>query len=96
MVPRDENGTFHWDGPPTIDNTIGRVWVGLFLEPGTFFNGNGTLLIINFTAKQPGNVTLHLYETEIYDKWSDPYMHDTFDGVVQVLPEFATLIWGTL
>lgn len=89
-VPTDENMEFHWNASPTIDDTQGTVHVGFFLQVGTGFTGNGTLLRINFTATRIGNSTLHLYDTAVADIWSDPYPHETSDGEVSVIPEFPT------
>jgi len=85
-MPVDAEGVFHPDGPPTIDDTIGRVWVGALFPIGEEFTGSGILLTINFTAIAPGNCTLHLYDTVLGDSMAAPISHRTLDGSVTVDP----------
>lgn len=89
-LPVDESLVFHWDAPPTINRTIGQVWVGSW--GFTTYTGSGTVLKINFTATALGNSTLHLYETEILDMYAEVIPHDPVDGEVSVIPEFPTFI----
>jgi hypothetical protein len=88
--PTDENLTFHWDGPPTINDTIGRVWVAAF--GFTTFTGSGTILTINFTATAAGSSTLHLYNTQLLNPYAETIDHTALDGEVTVIPEFPTFI----
>jgi hypothetical protein len=89
-LPIDANGTFHWDGPPTINNTIGRVWV--YPWGFTPFTGSGAVLSITFTAIAAGNSNLHFYFTQLLDSMADEIPHDVEDGTVTVIPEFPTFI----
>jgi len=89
-LPVDANLTFHWDAPPTINDTMGRVWVAAW--GFTAFTGNGSVLTINFTATAAGNSSLHLYETEHLDNFADPIDHTALDGEVAVIPEFPTAL----
>ena len=83
-LPVDASMVFHWDAPPTINDTIGRVWVSAF--GFTTFTGSGPMLTINFTATAAGNSTLDLYNTQLLDPLSDPIVHTTLDGEVTVIP----------
>ena len=77
------------DGPPTIDETNGIVWVGALVPttaPGTGLYGNITLVTINATAAAVGNSTLHLYDVVLGDWIGDPVDHTVEDGEAIVLP----------
>jgi len=89
-LPVDASMVFHWDAPPTINDTIGRVWVSAF--GFTTFTGSGPMLTINFTATAAGNSTLDLYNTQLLDPLSDPIVHTTLDGEVTVIPEFTAFM----
>ena len=89
-LPVDQSLVFHWDAPPTINDTIGRVWIAAW--GFTAFTGNGSVLTINFTATATGNSSLHLYETELLDLFADPIDHTALDGEVMVIPEFPTVL----
>jgi hypothetical protein len=89
-LPIDANMTFHWDGPPTINDAIGRVWI--YGWGFSTYNGSGVLVTVNFTATAVGNSTLHLYEDYLYDNWADEIAHTTLDGSVTVIPEFPAFI----
>jgi hypothetical protein len=84
-VPVDENLTFHWDGPPTINDTIGEVYVGCF--GFTTFSGSGALLTIAFKATAAGNSALHLTDTHLLDPNADEIPSISADGEVTVLQE---------
>jgi len=84
-LPVDTEGIFHPDGPPTIDDTIGRVWVAALFPMSQPFTGSGALITINFTAAAPRNCTLHLYNTVLGDHLGEPISHRTLDGSVTVL-----------
>jgi len=83
-LPVDENMTFHPDGPLTIDETTGRVWVGALFPGGQEFTGNGTLVRISFTATGVGNCTLNLYDTGLGDQLGNPIDHTTLDSSITV------------
>ena len=92
--PRDENHTFHWDAPPTINDTIGRVWIfGWGFPP---FDGDGVLVTINFTATDVGNCILHINQTALYDHLFSQIPHETVDGSVTVIPEFPGFVVAPL
>jgi len=89
-VPTDAVGIFHPDGPPTIDDTIGQIWVGALVPAplGGGLTGSFPLITINFTATEKGNSTLDLFYTGLGDSWGDPIDHTAIDGSVTVIPEF--------
>jgi len=74
------------------------------MAPAPSFNGAGNIVIINFTATDPGNCTIDL-ETELWDypppnQGSTPIEHTTIDGLCVIsesskttnLPLFIILI----
>jgi len=89
-LPVDANLTFHWDGPPTINDTMGRVWVAFW--GFTTYTGSGVLFTINFTATAAGNSTMHIYDTEVLDNFGEDILHDVNDGEINVIPEFPTMV----
>jgi len=84
--PIDAFGNWWPDRPPTIDDTIGRVWCGALVPVplGGGRNGDFTLVTINFTATGKGSCTLHLYDTTVGDSWGEPIDHTAIDGSVTV------------
>ena len=83
-IPVDEKLKFHWDEPPTINNTIGRVWVGAW--GFTSFTGDGAVLTIEFQvaiSPENGSVSclLELIDCEILDSMADPISFTKLDGI---------------
>jgi len=89
-VPTDALGIFYPDGPPTIDDTIGQIWVGALVPAplGGGLNGSFPLVTINFTATAKGSCTLDLYNTLLGDSYGNEIPHTVIDGSVTVIPEF--------
>jgi hypothetical protein len=86
-LPVDENGTFHWDAWPTIDNTIGRVFIAAW--GFTPFTGSGTVFRINFTAEAEGNSTLDLfYRAKVGEEAGTP-IYEIYPDSVEVLDSWA-------
>jgi len=85
-VPIDALGRWWPDRPPTIDDTIGRVWCGALVPVplGGGRNGNFRLVTINFTATGKGSCTLDLYDTNLGNSYGDPIVHTAIDGSVTV------------
>lgn len=99
-LPEDEFGIWHPDGPPTINDTAGIVWVGALVPtwaPGTGLYGDFTLVSINFTAKALGNSTLHFHDVVLGDWRAVRMDYTTVDTWTSVIPEFpAALIMPLL
>jgi len=93
-VPVDAVGIFHPDGPPTINDTIGRVEVGALVPAplGGGLDGSFPLVTINFTATGAGDSALDLNYTVLGNSMGDPLSHTTLDGLTTVVPEFPSWI----
>jgi len=93
-VPTDGLGVFHWDGPPTINRTIGRVDAGA-LNPqplGGGLTGDFELVKVGFhIILAPPSVpnenhtltcALDLHDVVIGDSYGDPITVDVLDDGV--------------
>jgi len=89
LGPVDPN-TLEWT--PLQNVSAGFVWVVAVFPFGQAFTGSGNAMIINFTALAMGNSTLDLYDTEMADNMGTKMDHWAYDGSVNVIPEFPTVL----
>jgi len=66
------------------NSTHGLAWVTCALLKGSGVNGDGTLAIVTFEAKQLGISDLSLTDTLLSD--SEPIPHIALNGIVYILP----------
>lgn len=70
-----------------FNTTHGRIWAAsVLIGQGPGASGNGTLAIITFKTKSPGDANLNLAETDLIDSKMPPdhIPHTTEDGIIRV------------
>lgn len=88
------SGVYTWT--PLQNVSQGFVWVNATFPSGSWFNGNGTLMTVNFTAIEEGHCTLHLNDTKLINPIGNPIYHLTDDSSITVIPEFPVTIAAPL
>jgi len=76
----------------TVDYENGQVHMGCsLLGTSEEASGDGILAFLNFICLAPGSSTLHLFDTDLYDRDMNPIPHVTVDGNITQKKRFITL-----
>jgi len=68
--------------------------VGVALTTNATASGSGTLVTFEFQVKNPGNCTIQLYDTFLYDINSTEITHTTQDGYFYTTKPVARFTWN--